>query len=347
MDQKETDKKYMQRCIDLARLGGVSVAPNPMVGAVIVWNDLVIGEGYHQKYGEAHAEVNAVAEVTDKTRLNEATIYVSLEPCAHHGKTPPCADLLVKSNFKRVVIGCLDSYHEVSGKGIERLKKAGIQVTVGVLEQVCIDLNKRFFTYHSKKRPYVILKWAQSKDGYIDQKQPDSERSVQWISSPETQALVHHWRSEEQSILVGQKTIENDNPSLTVREVSGKNPIRVIIDSQLKTSKDSTIFKDENETIIINRIKSCSEGNITYLQVNEMNTKSILEVLWQQNINSVFIEGGSKTIQHFIIDQLWDEARVIVGNQIFVSGTKAPSISKTPNRVLSFSSDSIYIYKKS
>jgi diaminohydroxyphosphoribosylaminopyrimidine deaminase/5-amino-6-(5-phosphoribosylamino)uracil reductase len=347
MDQAETDKIYMQRCIDLARLGGVSVAPNPLVGAVIVLNDKIIGEGYHQLYGEAHAEVNAIAAVRDQSLLSQATIYVSLEPCAHHGKTPPCADLLVKHQFKRVVIGCRDSYHEVSGKGIERLKKAGIQVTVGVLEQACIELNKRFFTFHSKKRPYVILKWAQSKDGYIDQKLPDSERSVQWISSPETQALVHHWRSEEQAILVGRKTIENDNPSLTVREVTGQNPIRVIIDSQLKTSKDSTIFKDENETLIINRIKSGKEKNVSYLQVNEVNTQSILEVLWQQNITSVFIEGGSKTIQHFILDQLWDEARVIVGNQVFVSGTKAPSISKTPKHVLSFSTDSIYIYKKS
>lgn len=347
MEQTEIDKKYMQRCIDLARIGGVSVAPNPLVGAVIVLNDKIIGEGYHQHFGEAHAEVNAIDSVLDQSQLSQATIYVSLEPCAHHGKTPPCADLLVKHHFRRVVIGCRDSYQEVSGKGIEKLKKAGIQVTVGVLEQACIDLNNRFFTFHSKKRPYVILKWAQSKDGFIDQKLPDSERSVQWISSPETQALVHHWRSEEQSILVGRKTIENDNPSLTVREVTGHNPIRVIIDSQLKTSKDSTIFRDENQTLIINRIKSGKEENVTYLQVNEVNTQSILEVLWQQNITSVFIEGGSKTIQHFILDQLWDEARVIVGNQFFVSGTKAPSISKTPNRVLSFSSDSIYIYKKS
>jgi diaminohydroxyphosphoribosylaminopyrimidine deaminase/5-amino-6-(5-phosphoribosylamino)uracil reductase len=342
-----TDERFMQRCIDLARLGQGYVAPNPMVGAVVVYNGKIIGEGYHHKFGAAHAEVEAIRSVKEQHLLAEATVYVSLEPCAHFGKTPPCADLLVKHQFKRVVIGCRDSYHEVSGKGIERLKKAGIQVTVGVLEQACIELNKRFFTFHSKKRPYVILKWAQSKDGFIDQKLPDSERSVQWISSPETQALVHHWRSEEQTILVGRKTIENDNPSLTVREVTGQNPIRVIIDSQLKTSKDSTIFRDENQTLIINRIKSGKEENVTYLQVNEVNTQSILEVLWQQNITSVFIEGGSKTIQHFILDQLWDEARVIVGNQVFVSGTKAPSISKTPNRVLSFSSDSIYIYKKS
>jgi diaminohydroxyphosphoribosylaminopyrimidine deaminase/5-amino-6-(5-phosphoribosylamino)uracil reductase len=341
-----TDEIFMQRCIELARLGEGNVAPNPMVGAVIVLNGKIIGEGYHREYGQAHAEVNAVNSVLDKDSLKEATIYVSLEPCAHFGKTPPCADLIVHHHLKKVVIGCLDTFSEVSGKGIKRLKDAGIEVVEGVLEKECRNLNKRFFTFHEKKRPYIILKWAQTQDGFLDKNREVASKGVNWISSPETQILVHQWRSEEQAILVGRKTVENDNPSLTVREVDGKNPIRILIDSQLKISSDSNIFNSEAKTIILNKIKSEVSANCQWVKLPELTTASILEALYELNIQSVFIEGGSKTLQHFIIDNSWDEARVIVGNTTFKDGLKAPKINDLPVEKFSFSTDKIYIYSK-
>jgi len=340
------DEVFMQRCIELAKLGEGNVAPNPMVGAVIVLKGKIIGEGYHREYGQAHAEVNAVNSVLDKDSLKKATIYVSLEPCAHFGKTPPCADLIVQYQFKKVVIGCLDTFSEVSGKGIKRLTDVGIEVVVGVLEKECRILNKRFFTFHEKKRPYIILKWAQTKDGFLDKNRDEASKGVNWISSPETQILVHQWRSEEQAILVGRKTVENDNPSLTVREVNGKNPIRILIDSQLKISSDSNIFNSDAKTIILNKIKSEETANCKWVKLNDLNTDSILKILYELNIQSVFIEGGSKTLQHFIVDHSWDEARVIVGNTNFNDGLKAPKINYIPTEKFSFSTDKIYIYTK-
>ncbi len=338
----------MQRCLDLAQLGSGYVAPNPLVGAVIVLNDEIIGEGYHQKYGEAHAEVNAIKSVQDKDLLSEATIYVSLEPCAHHGKTPPCADLLVAHKFKRVVIGCVDSNELVAGKGIERLQEAGIEVEVGVLEKECKALNKRFFTYLNKQRPYIVLKWAQTQDGYIDRPREEeiTERKINWISAPETQSLVHHWRSQEPAILVGWKTVEHDNPSLTVREVSGKNPLRVIIDSQLNMPQDSTVYTDGDRTVIINKIKTETIGNVELIKLNQINTKNILDVLYNLQISSVFVEGGSSTIQHFLVDGYWDEARVIVGKQTFGDGIKGPRMSGAPSRTYTFAGDTVHHYFK-
>ncbi len=338
------DEIYMQRCIDLARLGQLHVAPNPMVGAVIVHNNKIIGEGFHQRYGEAHAEVNAIRSVKHPELLSESTIYVSLEPCAHHGKTPPCSDLIVENKLKRVVIGCKDSFSKVSGKGIDKLKKAGIDVEVGVLEAECRDLNKRFFTFHERQRPYVILKWAQSKDGYLDKVRHPDEKGVNWISAPETKALVHKWRAEEQSILVGRKTVQNDDPSLTVREFSGNNPTRIIIDSQLQLSMDANIFSEEAPTIIFNRVKNEVKDNIEWIRISETNTRLILEELYKRNILSVFVEGGSRTLQYFIFDNVWDEARIIVGNTFFGEGTKAPIISKVPTYSYSFSNDTVHHY---
>lgn len=341
----QTDEFFMQRCIDLALLGGVEVAPNPMVGAVIVRDGKVLGEGYHQKCGEAHAEVNAVNAVADKALLSEATIYVTLEPCAHFGKTPPCADLIVHHKFKRVVIGCLDPFHAVAGKGIERIREAGIEVTVGVLEKECLQLNKRFFTFHNKQRPYIILKWAQTSDGFVDSVRDDqSERKINWISAPETQSLVHQWRSEEQAILVGWKTVEHDNPSLTVREITGKNPLRVIIDGQLKMPEDSTIYSDSGKTLVLNRIKNETIGNVEFVKLPVIDTENILRALYERSILSVFVEGGSRTIQHFLVDNAWDEARVISGNSIFKNGTRAPRIAGVPDHSFSFSTDKIHQY---
>lgn len=338
------DEIFMQRCIDLAQLGQGLVAPNPMVGAVIVHNNAIIGEGFHQRFGEPHAEVNAVNAVKDRSLLKEATIYVSLEPCSHHGKTPPCSDLLVECGFKKVVIGCKDSHSKVSGKGIEKLKKAGIEVEVGILEKECRELNRRFFTFHERQRPYVILKWAQSKDGYLDKLRAVDEIGINWISAPETKALVHKWRAEEQSILVGRKTVQNDNPSLTVREFSGTNPTRIIIDSQLQLSTDHNIFSEDAPTIIFNRSKNDKIGNIEWIKIGETNTELILSELYKRNILSVFVEGGSRTLQYFIFGNVWDEARVIVGDIVFGEGTKAPTINKAPRSCHAFASDMVYYY---
>ncbi len=290
----------MQRCIDLARLGAGNVAPNPMVGSVIVCDDKVIGEGFHQIYGEAHAEVNALKNVQDKSLLSKSTIYVSLEPCAHFGKTPPCADLIIENRFKRVVIGCSDSFVEVSGKGVQKLKDAGIEVTIGVLEKECRELNKRFFTFHEKKRPYIVLKWAQTKDGFIDKKRSDSIQEINWISAPETKLLVHKWRSEEQGILVGKNTILKDNPTLTVREIEGINPVRIILDSQLELKNSTKVFNSESPTIIFNLIKDEKNDNLEWIKLSDMHVLSILDALYKKNIQSVFIEGGALTLQSFI-----------------------------------------------
>ncbi len=340
-----SDEFYMRRCIELALLGAGNVAPNPLVGAVIVLDNKIIGEGYHQKYGEAHAEVNAVNSVKIKDLLKKSSIYVSLEPCAHFGKTPPCVDLLLKHQFKRVIIGSKDPFHEVAGKGIEKLLAAGIETKVGVLEHECLKLNKRFFTFHQKQRPYVILKWAQTKDGFIDKKRDEnSDKKINWISSPETQSLVHAWRSQEQAILVGRNTVVTDNPSLTVREVNGQNPTRIVIDSQLSIQNSATIFNDEVETIIFNRLKNEKIKNIHFYKLESIDTKVILKALYELGIQSVFIEGGSRTLQHFLVNHDWDEARVIVGNSVFHDGIKAPVMQGVPKFHQEFSNDKIYYY---
>ena len=336
----------MQRCIDLALMGKGKVAPNPMVGCVIVKNNLIIGESYHTHFGAAHAELSAFELVTDKTLLESSTVYVSLEPCAHFGKTPPCVDLFIKYKVKKVVIGCRDSNPLVSGKGIEKLKNAGIEVVEGVLEEDCKRLNKRFFTFHEKNRPFVILKWAQTADGYLDKLREKGEVGMNLISAPETKALVHKWRSEEQSILVGRNTIINDNPSLTVREYKGENPIRIVIDSQLQISSDVNIYSEEAPTIVFNRLKNEVKENIEWIKISETSTSNILAELYKRNIISVFVEGGSRTLQYFIIDNVWDEARVIVSDINFGDGIKAPVISKVPYDNFKFGKDMIYYYKR-
>jgi diaminohydroxyphosphoribosylaminopyrimidine deaminase/5-amino-6-(5-phosphoribosylamino)uracil reductase len=336
--------KFMRRCLQLASYGSGFVAPNPMVGCVIVFNNQVIGEGYHKYFGGPHAEVNAFARVEQKELLSEATVYVSLEPCSHQGKTPPCTDLLVSYNVKRVVIGCRDSNPVVSGKGIERLKIAGIEVIEGVLEEECRKLNKRFFTFHERRRPYVVLKWAQTLDGFIDRVRNEEKKGINWVSSELTKTLVHKWRSEEQSILVGRNTIINDNPSLTVREYDGQNPIRIVIDSQLQISQDLNIYSNEAPTLVFNRIKNEKKENVEWIKIPETSTSYILEELYKRDISSVFVEGGSRTLQYFIIDNVWDEARVIVGNTKFSDGVKAPIINKIPSDSFKFGEDRVYIY---
>jgi diaminohydroxyphosphoribosylaminopyrimidine deaminase/5-amino-6-(5-phosphoribosylamino)uracil reductase len=313
------DNQYMDRCLQLALTNLGHTYPNPMVGAVIVLNDTIIGEGSHEQYGGPHAEVNAVNAVKDTSVLKDATIYVSLEPCSHYGKTPPCADLIIKHQFKRVVIGCQDPFEQVNGSGIERLKAAGIEVDFSDRKEAAIDSNKRFFTFHQKKRPYVILKWAECQNGYIDKERKENDTGINWITQKETKALTHQWRAEEDAILIGAKTYITDNPSLTVREATGTHPKRIILDSRGTIS-----FTDEwkalnNEDYILGKSSDPS------LDI-ALDAKSILDKLYQLNIQSVIIEGGRQTLDLFINAQLWDEARILTGIQAFDAGTKAPKV---------------------
>ena len=319
------DEQYMSRCIQLAELGAGNVAPNPMVGAVLVYDDKIIGDGYHKKYGEAHAEVNCINSVEEKNKhlIEKSTIYVSLEPCAHYGKTPPCADLIIKNNIPKVVIGTKDIYKEVAGAGIEKLKNAGIEVLTGVLENECIDLNKRFFTFHQKQRPFIILKWAQSSNRKIG-----SERERILISNDYSNRLVHRWRSEEAAILVGTNTALKDDPLLTTRLWKGKNPIRIVIDKNLKLPHELKIFSKTTNTIIFNSLKNTIEENVEYIKLENKNLlEEILRTLYKLNIQSVLVEGGAKTLQSFIDAGLWDEARVITNEEMIIeSGIDAPEI---------------------
>ncbi|HTA62184.1 MAG TPA: bifunctional diaminohydroxyphosphoribosylaminopyrimidine deaminase/5-amino-6-(5-phosphoribosylamino)uracil reductase RibD [Bacteroidia bacterium] len=319
----------MQRCLELAAMGLGSVAPNPMVGCVIVHNNVIIGEGYHQKYGEAHAEVNAIASVVNKNLLAESTVYVSLEPCSHHGKTPPCSDLLIEHKVKRVVVACLDTNPLVAGKGIAKLRNVGTEVFTGVLEKEARELNKRFFTYHEKKRPYIILKWAQTKDGFIS-KLPPFIREENWITNNESKQLVHTWRAQEQAIMVGTTTALLDNPALTVRLTEGKSPVRILIDKKLKVPFINPIFSDAAKTVVFTEKKEESINTITYHQIDFTKdvVAQILNYLYDKKITSLIIEGGAHTLQNFIDENLWDEARVFTGNKYFQTGIKAPVINK-------------------
>jgi len=333
MTQKQLDQQYMQRALQLAKLAGVRAAPNPMVGAVIVHNGKIVGEGFHQEYGKAHAEVNAVNAVKNITALSESTIYVTLEPCAHFGKTPPCADLIVQNKFKRVVIACLDTFSEVAGRGIERIRAAGITVDIGVLEEEARWLNRRFFTYHEKKRPYVILKWAETRDGFLDRLPEEREKGINWITQPSIKLFVHKWRSEGQAIMVGWKTINNDDPQLNVRKIAGKSPHRFVIDPDGNSNIKASVFQDGEPTTIISRKSEIKDlpAHVELIALDEMTSVKILSVLFEKNILSVFIEGGAETHSHFIREELWDEAYQIIGSSTFGNGIKAPTLT---NKIL-------------
>ncbi len=321
---KSQHEHFMRRALDLAQNGQGSVSPNPMVGCVIVHEDKIIGEGWHQKYGEGHAEVNAVHSVGDKSLLNKSTVYVTLEPCAHHGKTPPCADLLVNHQVKKVVICNRDPFEKVNGKGIEKLRNAGIEVEAGVFEESGLELNKRFFTFHQKNRPYIILKWAQTADGFVARDNFDSK----WISNEQSRKLVHKWRAEEDAILVGTSTARYDDPSLTVRDWKGANPLRLFIDKNLKLDQNLKLFDQSTPTICYNLHKSEKLKNLEYVQLDKENLlQDILKDLYSRNIQSLFIEGGAKLLQSFIDQELWDEARVFTAEKTFGKGIASPQIS--------------------
>ncbi|MDX1720703.1 MAG: bifunctional diaminohydroxyphosphoribosylaminopyrimidine deaminase/5-amino-6-(5-phosphoribosylamino)uracil reductase RibD, partial [Salegentibacter mishustinae] len=322
-------EKYIKRCIELAKNGLGATYPNPLVGSVIVHRDSIIGEGWHQKAGAPHAEVNAVNSVKDESLLKKSTIYVSLEPCSHFGKTPPCSDLIIAKGIKKVVIGTVDPFAEVAGRGIKKLMEAGCEVQVGVLEQECQDLNKRFFTFHQKKRPYIILKWAQTADGFIAPKIQEKREPV-WITNQYSKQLVHKWRSEEQSILVGTNTAIADNPKLNTRLWKGENPVRVVIDKDLKIPQESALFDGTIKTIVLTENEKKSDNNnlaFEKLDFQQDLPNQICEVLYRHNLQSVIIEGGAKTLQTFIDTDLWDEARVFTGISEFHKGIKAPEFS--------------------
>ncbi len=325
-----SDEIVLKRAIELAKLGAGKVSPNPMVGAVIVLNDKIIGEGYHEKYGEAHAEVNAINSVLEKydnatELLKKATLYVTLEPCSHFGKTPPCSDLIILYQIPKVVIGCLDPFEAVNGKGAEKLRNAGIEVSTGVLEKECIDLNKRFFTRVSKQRPYIILKWAQTANAFF----APEDGSQKWISGKETKLLTHKWRTEEDCVLVGKRTAEIDNPQLNVRFADGRNPKRAVIDRDLKLSRDLNLFDNSIETFVFNATKTDIEGNIKFIGIEDFDyflPQYLLYQLYLQDVQSLIIEGGVKTLQLFIDAGLWDEARIFISPDLWESGIKSPEI---------------------
>lgn len=320
-----TDEIYIQRCIDLAKAGKGYVAPNPMVGAVLVHNNRIIGEGFHEQYGQAHAEVNCIQNVREKDKhlIASSTMYVSLEPCAHFGKTPPCTDLLIQQRVKRVVIGTKDIFSKVNGQGIAKLQNAGIEVLTGIGEKECIALNKRFFTFHRHKRPYIILKWAQTNNNIIGVQ--EGKRLM--ITNELTNRLVHKWRSEEAAILVGTQTVLKDNPSLTNRLYSGHHPLRLCIDRHLGVPKDFGIVDDTADTVIFNAKEDKTEGTNVYKKIDfkESVINQVLDFCYAQHIQSILVEGGAHLLQSFINEGIWDECRMITNTGLFVEkGVKAP-----------------------
>ncbi|WP_281337137.1 bifunctional diaminohydroxyphosphoribosylaminopyrimidine deaminase/5-amino-6-(5-phosphoribosylamino)uracil reductase RibD [Flavobacterium eburneipallidum] len=325
----KTNKKYIRRCIELAQNGLGTTYPNPMVGSVIVCEGKIIGEGWHKKAGEPHAEVNAVNSVKDKSLLKKSTIYVSLEPCSHFGKTPPCCNLIIENEIPNVVIGTVDPNIKVAGNGIKKLIEAGIKVTVGVLETECNELNKRFFTFHEKKRPYIILKWAESQDGFIAPSSKAEQKPV-WITNEFSRQLVHKWRSEEQAILVGTQTVIDDNPKLDVRDWTGNNPIRIVLDQNNRIPKDSSIFNNQAKTIVFSKSDTSNPKEIDTFEGIDFGknmAQQIVDRLHQHQIQSMIIEGGRQTLQTFIDENLWDEARIFTGNNSFENGTQAPTLA--------------------
>ena len=323
------NEKYMRRCLELAKKGIGTTRPNPSVGAVVVHNNKIIGEGFTSTYGGSHAEVNAIHSVKDQALLKEATLYVTLEPCSHFGKTPPCSDLIIEKQIPNVVIGTIDTHSVVAGKGIEKLKKNGCNVIVGVLEEECKLHHKRFFTVQNKNRPYVILKWAETADGFIAPKEKENQAPV-WISNEYAKQLVHKWRAEEHAILVGTHTVLADNPKLNVRSWTGNNPVRVVIDRSLKLDASLAVFDESVKTIVITSLdKESIHENLIFEKVNFKKElpKQILEVLSKHKIQSVIVEGGAVTLQSFITENLWDEAKVFIGNNEFKEGVKAPILN--------------------
>ena len=339
----------MLRCIELGKNGLGSTAPNPMVGCVIVHNNLIIGEGFTSRYGEAHAEVNAIRSIADKSLLKQATLYVTLEPCSHFGKTPPCADLIVEHQIPEVVIGLKDPNDKVSGKGIQRLKDSGCKIRLGVLEKECRKHHRRFLSFQEKKRPYIILKWAETADGFMAPSKKSRSKNPEpfWITDTASRQLVHQWRSEEQAILVGTTTVLHDNPKLTIRNWTGRNPIRLVLDKNLKIPSNFNVFDSSSKTIVC-----IAQGNdtnqssgIDYREINfdKDVAAQLCALLYQEEITSVIIEGGAQTLNTFISEDLWDEARIFRGGAVFKEGLAAPKIIGKPVMTQSLVNDTLIL----
>ena len=340
------DSMFIARCLELAQNGSGFVAPNPMVGAVLVYNNKIIGEGFHQAFGEPHAEVNAInqsIENGNKYLLDKSVLYVNLEPCSHSGKTPPCSDLIIKYGIPKVVIGCKDPFPEINGRGIKKLQEAGIEVVTGILENECTELNKRFVTFHSKKRPFILLKFAQTSNNFIAPVQNSNKK----ISNEFTDILVHKWRSEEASIMVGTKTAELDNPSLTVRKWQGKNPLRTLIDRKLRLPHNLNIFDNSASTLIFNEIKNEVVKNNEWIKIDftENVILKIISLLYERNILSLMVEGGSNLLNQFIENKLWDEARIITADTLFAEGIRSPDIHGRLISTSKVTGDNIVILK--
>ncbi len=341
----------MARCIEIAKNAMGTAAPNPMVGAVLVHEEKIIGEGYTSPYGGPHAEVNAINSVRDHSLLPKATLYVTLEPCSHHGKTPPCADLIIEKKIHRVVVGVKDPHDKVSGLGIARMQKAGCEVITGILERQCREHHRRFLTYHEKKRPYVILKWAQSADGFMAPERTKREQTPEpyWITAAASRQLVHKWRGEEQAILAGTNTVLEDNPSLTVRNWYGKSPLRVLLDRDLRVPETCQIFDDKARTLVLTKraVPEKMPPNITYEQLPEekFEAGSILTVLWRHKVSSVIVEGGKIVLELFLAAGLWDEARIFTGPTPFNAGLKAPEIGEFEGEDIEIGVDQLKIIR--
>ena len=342
MKQQSIDEMYMSRCIQIATNGLGTTYPNPFVGSVIVHNNKIIGEGFTSEYGGPHAEVNAINSVKNPELLKESTLYVTLEPCSHHGKTPPCADLIIKKEIPRVVIGTLDPFSKVNGQGYLRLLKNGVDVTLNILENECLELNKRFLTFHQKKRPYIILKWAQTEDGYMGR-----DDIQKWITNQYSKQLVHKWRTEEEAILVGKNTALIDNPQLNSRLWNGKNPLRIAIDKNLAIPRSFHLFDQSQPTVIFNSLEDFEEENLILKKIDfsEKIVSQVIDYLYQKNIQSLIIEGGSDTIQYFIETNLWDEARILSSDTIWNEGILAPRIKGTRIGKYRFLNDELNIFE--
>jgi diaminohydroxyphosphoribosylaminopyrimidine deaminase / 5-amino-6-(5-phosphoribosylamino)uracil reductase len=345
---EEEDIKFMHRCLELAQKAEGLTYPNPMVGSVIVHEGVIIGEGYHRRAGESHAEVIAVNSVSDKSKLSSSTLYVNLEPCSHFGKTPPCADFIILNRIPKVVIGTADSSEKVSGKGIERLKNAGCEVITGVIEEECRRLNRRFFTYNEKKRPYITLKWAQSADGFLDViRTNDHKAEPTWISGNPERILVHKWRASEQSILVGAGTLRADDPQLNVREWKGPDPLKLILSSSGIVGVGYSMNKTGRVILFTHNPKAESPvKEKVILNSSEASSVQIARYLFSAGLQSLFIEGGAAVLNHFISSGLWDEARIFTGSDYFREGPEAPSVKGTLFSRSVFSGSTLEIYLK-
>ncbi|WP_439181820.1 bifunctional diaminohydroxyphosphoribosylaminopyrimidine deaminase/5-amino-6-(5-phosphoribosylamino)uracil reductase RibD [Carboxylicivirga taeanensis] len=348
MNQLSQEEKYMQRCLQLAKMAEGNTYPNPMVGSVIVYNGKIIGEGYHRKAGEPHAEVNAVNSVKDKSLLRHSTLYVNLEPCAHYGKTPPCSKLIIDNEIPSVVIGCIDSFSEVAGKGVEMMRRAGVEVKVGVLEDESLELNRRFFTFHNKQRPYIILKWAETLDGFIDIDRTDEQLGrPTWITNEWARRAVHKQRASEQAILIGTHTALKDNPSLTLRDWAGEQPLRCVIDKRCQLDGSKQLLDGESPTVVYNLLRDSRTPNLEYVKLSNEGDfiDQILKDLWQRNIQSLIVEGGSTTLSTFIETSLWDEAYRYIGHVFFKSGVKAPPLNAKISNQEKFGSSELLVYR--